>query len=133
MTSTATPLPPVCHPALARAVEGRRRRAFVLRSLLAVALLLVQLGALTHLVGHAGAAAAPRAAEAPRHDGDAGRSPALCLDCVALVGLDLPIGDGSTPLIVGVFSTAAPVSAPAAHAPAESLAARSRAPPPALR
>lgn len=133
MTSTATPLPPVCRPALVRVRDARRRRAFVLRSLLAVALLLVQLGALTHLVGHAGAAAAPLPAEAPCEDGDAGRSPALCLDCVALAGLDLPIGDGSMPLIVGVFSAAAPVSAPAAHAPTEPPTARSRAPPPALR
>ncbi len=112
-----------------RAIDARRLRVVALRSLLAVALVLVQLGALTHLVGHAGAAATPLPVDASDDDRDTERLPALCLDCAALAGLDLPLGDSGAPHFGDAASSITPIFTPARRTSTDAPAPRCRAPP----
>lgn len=112
----------------------RRRGAFTAgahrlapRVLLALALLVVQLGALTHLIGHAGAAPERIGHAASGHEGE--RLPDPCLQCLALAGLDLPLAD-ATPSCVRAdvrFDHARHLDR--APAPIERRTPRCRAPP----
>lgn len=104
-------------------------RLLAVRALLALALVLAQVGALSHLIGHV--ADAPHAQAAGYTDtlGD-DQSPAdalgLCLQCLALGGLDLPLGDHGGRVFAATSHHAQPGWQPSA-APAE------RAPPPRCR
>ena len=70
-------------------------RARVLPMLaLALVLVLGQAALQVHLIGHAAAAQPAQSIPTPQADGDSGGTepPAYCLECLAIGGLDLPLG-----------------------------------------
>lgn len=117
----------------------RRRRpcapvTFVLRLCLALALVLVQGAALTHVIGHTAEVSAARSGERSRFDTDDGvRHLAYCVDCLSFGGIDLPLADrGKSPIASG--AALAPAEFRSADTPArDGLAPRCRAPPEAIR
>lgn len=124
--------PPLLHPSAAQAAHrglSAWARLLAARALLALALVVAQGGAFTHLIGHV--ADAPHAQSAGYVDtlGD-DHSPAdafgLCLQCLALGGLDLPLGEQGGRVFAAASHHAQPGWLPSA-APAE------RAPPPRCR
>lgn len=97
MTAVSASLPASFRSACRRGAVALARRAEpvrtpLLRAVLALVLVLAQTGALTHLLGHA--AEVPQARSASTRIASDDRAPVdafgVCLQCLALGGLDLP-------------------------------------------
>lgn len=118
----------------ARRVFARAPLAFALRLCLALALVLVQGGALTHVVRHTAELSASRNGPDARFDTDEGaRHLAYCVDCLSLSGIDLPLS-GHGDHAFGIGASLAPSVFRSADLPArDGLAPRCRAPPPPVR
>lgn len=108
MTAVSTSLPASFRNACRRGAVALARRAEpartpLLRAVLALVLVLAQTGALTHLLGHA--AEVPQARSASTRIASDDRAPVdafgVCLQCLALGGLDLPLGATSAALDPG--------------------------------
>ncbi|ATE61378.1 hypothetical protein [Thauera sinica] len=106
-------------------------RALIARLLLALALVLAQTGALAHLVGHLADVPHARSerGSALSEDGAPAAIPDVCLDCLALGGLDLPLEGSPGHASFTAAGFAPPAAAPAAPARAAALRPRCRAPP----
>lgn len=106
-------------------------RLLVARLLLALTLVVAQGGAMSHAIGHLADAAAPRQGQDTSLSDDDGPADLLgvCVECLALGGIDLPLGDnrGHAPFAASHF---APLAARAAT-PVRTAALRPqcRAPP----
>lgn len=121
-------LPP--HPSAARRQPTRAALAFALRLYLALALVLVQGAALTHVISHTAEVSAARDGERARFDTDDGaRHLAYCVDCLSFGGIDLPLADGAGPPVASVAALAPAVFRSADTPACNGLAPRCRAPP----
>lgn len=101
------------------------------RLLLALALLVAQVGALTHPIQHVDGVALVKLdrVEQSGRDDDRHGFPGLCLQCVALAGLDLPLADGSFRQALADARFDPPQSATPAATHVAPFAPRCRAPP----
>lgn len=136
--STAAPQRPATgrvsprfRPAAAAARRSRAWQRLLAHALLALTLVLAQIGALAHVVGHLGGGAehaGAATAQLDKDDAPADRL-AFCAECLALGGIDLPLAaqPGRSPLAP---AAAAPRVARTANAhPTACARPRCRAPP----
>lgn len=114
----------------ARRIKARARLAFVLRLCLALALVLVQDAAITHVIGHTAEASASRNGPATGFEPDEGaRHLAYCIDCLSFSSLDLPLAGGAPHPAKNSASLAAAAFRSAELPAREGLPPRCRAPP----
>lgn len=122
--------PPAPRPARRRGA-GNGARLLIGQLLLALALVLTQAGALAHVVGHlADVPAAPASHDdSLRNDEGPADLFAVCAECLALSGIDLPLGDSGQHAAFSAARFATPACATTAPPPAVVLRPRCRAPP----
>ncbi|AKU10318.1 hypothetical protein AzCIB_0413 [Azoarcus sp. CIB] len=128
-----TPAGLLSRPSAARRSFARAPLAFALRLCLALALVLVQGAALTHVISHTAEVSAARSGERARFDTDDGaRHLAYCVDCLSFGGIDLPLADRDKPPVAS-GAALAPAAFRSVDSPAcDDLAPRCRAPPAAI-